>query len=307
MQFFHILRSPRWAWSENAQHIAEYLTVLDITLFLTGCLLWVAVYVVIVRNVFRYHFVEMPAVIGASNLSWEFIWSWIYYTVMGHLFTIAYRMWFFVDVFIFASLLKYGWKQGFPPQVIRVFKPMMFFALFATGALWYSYVAGGHNDHGIGNITAYAGNLFISALYLFQLARMKDVRALSPAISWLKMLGTGLITVFMYRVFVMSPRPCEPLPDGVNASAPCEGLVVNAQHLAANPTGYLEAAPDYFVLWMGLICLALDIYYIVRLRARRAEQAAGIPGVPALDEPGPIGNPAYHLHDQPPTPQGMQR
>ena len=55
-----------------------------------------------------------------------------------------------------------------------------------------------------------------------------------------------------------------------------KGSKVKSAALAADPTGYLEAAPDYFVLWMGLICLALDIYYIVRLRARRAEQAAGI-------------------------------
>jgi hypothetical protein len=45
---------------------------------------------------------------------------------------------------------------------------------------------------------------------------------------------------------------------------------------------------DPLVIIMGITLWTLDMFYIFWLRRRRAAQAAGIEGVPLLDDPSPV-------------------
>ena len=53
----------------------------------------------------------------------------------------------------------------------------------------------------IGAITAYCDNLVIAVTYVYMLGRLTDVRGLSVAVAWLKGIGTGMNTIFMFRQF----------------------------------------------------------------------------------------------------------
>ncbi|MBI5512966.1 MAG: hypothetical protein HY909_04315 [Deltaproteobacteria bacterium] len=226
--------------------------------FFVGCGLWAVLYVIIIRNSLKYKFIEMPMIALAASISWEFIWAWFYKTNMGHLAQFTYRLWFVVDIGLFVLLWLYGHKQGWAEAIRKNFRPALVFSVACWILFFFTYPVSDSNqfaypgryrtDHYIGAITAYVDNLVISAAYIFQLARMRDVRAMSPWVAWLKGIGTGLNTVFMFIVFTK----------------------------------------DYLLQSMGLVVLILDLVYILWLRERRKAQAAGIEGVPRLDSLEPV-------------------
>lgn len=220
----------------------------ELPFFFVGCGFWAIAYIVIIRNALKYKFVEMPAIAGAANISWELVWSFLLATNMGKLAEHTYKVWFVTDIAIFAALWFWGHKQGWAPSMRRNFRFLFVTAILFSGLYFLTYSSAGRHDHFIGSVTAYADNVLISVTYLFQLARLKDVRGMSPAVSWLKMIGTGLNTIFMMIVFPNDP----------------------------------------FVWGMGISLWTLDMLYIFWLRQRRAEQAAGIEGVPRLDDLSPV-------------------
>lgn len=227
-------------------------TPVELALFCFGCWLWVVVYIVIIRDLRRYEFVGMPALAGAGNIGWEFVWSFIYRTDMGLVADYAYKAWFLIDVYIFWKILQYGHKQGWAPSIRKVFKPMTVGAAVLFGLLIYLYRASGHQDYAIGAITAYLDNFLMSVLFLFMLSRLDDVRALAPSVAWMKMIGTGTNTVFMF----------------------------------------LRYPADSFLHALGVGLFVCDVIYIVWLRRKRQAQARGIPGIPPLDSREPVAVPA---------------
>lgn len=221
----------------------------ELPFFFVGCGIWAIAYFVIIRNALRYQFVEMPAIAGAANIAWEFVWSFLLATNMGKFAEYTYKVWFLTDIAIFLTLWTWGEKQGWAPPMRRHFRALLVVSIVFLGIYFRAYHTAGRVDHDIGSVTAYADNVIISVTYLFQLARLKDVRGMSPTVSWMKMVGTGLNTIFMILVF-----PSDPLVYG-----------------------------------MGITLWTLDMFYIFWLRQRRAAQAAGIEGVPRLDDPSPVG------------------
>ena len=226
-------------------------TPFQLFLFCGGCWLWVVAYFLIIRSARKYQFLEMPMIAGAANLGWETAYGLYWGTNMGKLALYAYKAWLLVDVAIVYYLYKYGDKQGWSPQMRRNFKPMLvlwsflFFALFGTYPL-------DHNDHRIGAITAYADNLIISFTYIYMLGRLTDVRGLSTWVAWLKGIGTGMNTIFMFRQF----------PE------------------------------DLFLHILGVTIAVGDATYIYMLYQRRKWQRENPePHVPQLDAPGAVGYP----------------
>lgn len=227
-------------------------TPFQLLLFCFGCWLWVVAYIVIIRDFRRYKFVGMPAFAGAANIGWEFVWTFVFATNMGLIAKYAYHAWFIIDIYIFWAIVQYGNKQGWAPSIKRVYKPMIILAAIASGWLFYIYRASGHQDYEIGAITAYLDNFFMSVFFLFLLSRMTDVRGLALSVGWMKMIGTGTNTVFMLSRF---------------------------------PT-------DHFLHSLGIGLFICDAIYVIWLKKKRAAQAAGIPGIPALDSREPVEAPA---------------
>lgn len=233
--------------SASLVNCADY-TPFELLLFCFGCWLWVVCYVVLIRDIRRYKFVGIPAFSGAGNIGWEFVWTFLYATDMGKIADWAYKAWFAIDIYIFWKLVQYGDKQGWAPAIRRVYKPMILFAGAVLGLLYYLFQASGHVDYPIGAATAYIDNFTMSVLYLFLLSRLTDVRGLAPSIGWMKMIGTGTNTVFMF----------------------------------------LHFPHDRFIHVLGVGLFICDVIYVAWLSKKREAQRRGIPGIPALDSREPV-------------------
>ncbi|MCB1049998.1 MAG: hypothetical protein KDC71_05310 [Acidobacteria bacterium] len=164
------------------------------SLFLAGCVLWVVVYVLVIKKIRQRQFVEIPLIGVTANIGWEFIWSFIFQPDMGKLVLIGYAAWFFLDCYIFYSLLKYGYKQLQTPALIKHSKLLIVGLTIAWAAIIITLETSGY-DTPIGTISAYWDNLVFSAAYVLLALTLNDKTLLSKAAGWCKGLGTGLISI----------------------------------------------------------------------------------------------------------------
>jgi hypothetical protein len=165
--------------------------------FLVGCALWVVVYVIYIRDAIKYRLAEMPMFAGAGNLAWEFLWGFAFRPDMGLLIVYGYRAWFFLDVFIFFLLVRHGAWQLARPELRRHFVSLSVGSVLFWLVAYYFFIGEGY-DTPIGANSAYIAQIFISVLYLLQVYCTHDIRKYSWPVVWLRSLGSGLTTVFMY-------------------------------------------------------------------------------------------------------------
>lgn len=177
-------------------------TPLELTVFCTGCFLWIVVYYFTLRAIYRIQFVEIPVVTVWGNIVWEFLWSWVFTPDMGSLITWGYRIWFFMDCCIVYNTFRYGSKQVGPVPIRRHFRVVSVLGLLAWLPLLYFYID--RYDAPISHMGAYSGyllNILISALYITQALRINDWTLFSYPTAWCKGVGTLLISVFCFLHF----------------------------------------------------------------------------------------------------------
>lgn len=165
----------------------------------TGCLFWLITYTALIISIFKKKFVEMPFVIGAGNIAWEFVWSFIAHPTTGRFYAMSYQGCFFLDVFIFWMMFKYGAKQIEVPLVKKYFKLVLIGLLIIWLPLNYFYVVQGY-DTPVGANSGYILSLFISLLYPLLLLRNTPTN-FSPVVAWAKFIGTGCVTVSMFLMY----------------------------------------------------------------------------------------------------------
>ena len=164
-----------------------------------GCLFWVVTYAALLREIIVKKFVEMPFLIAAGNLAWEFIWSFFYHPNTGKLFSLSYQGAFVLDVFIFYFILKYGYKQINIREIQKHFKWVALGLLAMWIPLNYFFVAQGF-DTNIGANSGYILNVIISLLYPILLLR-SNPQYFSKTVAWCKFIGTGCISVSMFLIY----------------------------------------------------------------------------------------------------------
>lgn len=169
----------------------------DIVLILTGTLLWIVAYFYIIRNAIRNKFVEMPAPAAASNLSWEFVWGFLLFTDLGMLFQWGLRIWFFMDVFIFLLVLKYGAKQMFNSITEKNFKWIEITLLAFWVPIFYYFYHEGY-DTGMGAISAYMITIIMATLFNIFFLNSKYKQFYSMEVAVLKGIGNTLMSVFVF-------------------------------------------------------------------------------------------------------------
>jgi len=172
-------------------------TVPQLILFAGGCLMWVAAYVLIIRNARRYRAMDMAVVAVCSNFAWEALWSWAFRTDMGWFLVWTYRAWFFLDIYIFWLTLRYGASQAAVPALARRFRPATVATLAGFAIVYYFFIAEGH-DTRIGANSAYIAQLLVSGPGLILLLKNPALTGLSFNVAWLRSFGTAANTVFMY-------------------------------------------------------------------------------------------------------------
>jgi hypothetical protein len=166
-----------------------------------GCLLWVVAYVIYIRNILRYKYVEMPVFAGCCDVAWEFVWSFLATNRMGMLFQAANVVWFFLDAgFIFSyGVLAFGSKQLTIPQLQRrsVFVPICLGIALMAGVATYQLHAQGL-DNEVGGRAAYLIQLSISFLYIPLMLRQTTLEHFSFTANWTRAAGSALVVVFFF-------------------------------------------------------------------------------------------------------------
>jgi hypothetical protein len=173
-------------------------TPVELGLFGAGCLMWVIVYIIYVKQIARDRFVEMPFIAASSNFAWEIVWGFGFDPDMGLLIVWGNRAWALLDVYIFFwGIVRFGRWQSPTPLIQRFFPALVIGSAAAWMCLYYFFVAAGY-DTPIGAHSAYVAQVMISLFYVGLISRARRVEQFSQAVLWLRTMGTGLITVFMF-------------------------------------------------------------------------------------------------------------
>jgi hypothetical protein len=182
---------------ENLVNTRDYSTV-ELLLFGVGCYMWVVVYALYIREIHRGQCIGMPVFAACSNFAWEIVWGVIPpSTDMGPLLVWAYRAWFFLDLYIIYGVYRFGSAQIVTPTLTKFFKPVVIATVAGMTVLYYFFKSGGY-DTPIGATSAYIAQMFISVLYFILLLRHQKLVWQSLPISWLRTVGTGLNTIFLF-------------------------------------------------------------------------------------------------------------
>ncbi|QBC44555.1 transmembrane-type terpene cyclase [Iodobacter fluviatilis] len=185
------------AWFNTVSVDGSFYTPLQLGLFAVGCLLWVVAYALILLQAKQHRAVEMAVIAAASNLAWEFVWGVLLRTDMGAFLVWTYRAWLIFDLFIFWQVLQLGFGQ-FTNEIFKqhyqkiVWTSVVFFIL----VYWSMTLAG--IDTPTGARSAYICQFIISLLCMILLIQQPSAVGYAWSIAWLRTLGTGLISIYMY-------------------------------------------------------------------------------------------------------------
>ncbi|MFT7652244.1 MAG: hypothetical protein ACI9ON_000376 [Limisphaerales bacterium] len=172
--------------------------------YLGGFFLWGAAYVVIIRNILRDRFVEVPIIAVCGNITWEFLWGFYFENDMGRLLTLFYIGGALLDTFILYSLFRYGYKQVSTEAVRAVLKPLIVLSLFSWTLLYLGFKNSGY-DLPLGSNSAYIVNVVMSVLYMLFALHFAKIELFSITAGWLKGIGTAMIAVFVYITYTDNP------------------------------------------------------------------------------------------------------
>ena len=164
-----------------------------------GFLFWAVVYIETIRGIKRNNLVEIPIIVCAMDISWEFSWAFLLDNDFGILFTIGCTIWFFLNCFINFGVLIYGKKLVTNLWIKENFYYPYFFIIISSGFITYFFKTSGI-DNGLGLISAYLINIVISSTYLYQLISFPHYinNGFKISIGWSKFIGTGAISVFCF-------------------------------------------------------------------------------------------------------------
>ena len=179
-------------------------TLTEIVVIIAGTMLWNFLYLIIIRNSFKLKFVEMPLVVATANLAWEFLWGFVFTTDLGLLFVWGLRIWFFLDLLIFYHVVMYGYKQLRLPLLIQYSKPIIILGTIAWGFVWYFFIKEGY-DTSMGATSAYIITVMISSFYITLFLHHQPKEDFSYANAWLKLVGTGCMSAFMWLHYPEKP------------------------------------------------------------------------------------------------------
>jgi hypothetical protein len=181
-------------WFLSFFNLQKY-DILELALFGLGFVSWVIAYYFILKDNKKYGICEMPMMMAAANIAWEFSWSFLFKSDLGVFFTWGCRAWFFMDIFINRAAYMNGLKL-----VTNKF-------LTATYGMWYVvsligwfciviFMCIDHDDNELGVVSALLINVVMSSLYVYQLLNYPQLRGkgFSVAAGWFKMIGTGSIS-----------------------------------------------------------------------------------------------------------------
>jgi len=155
---------------------------------------WTLVYLLIIRLGFREKTYGMPIPALCANVSWEFIFSFMYRHDPPQ--NYVNIVWFLFDLVIVFQTLRFG-RVVFARQ--ELFYPAFALALLTSfsGILAISYEFADWD----GKYAAFGQNLMMSILFVSMLLKRPDLRGQSIYIAVLKLVGTLLPSILFFLKF----------------------------------------------------------------------------------------------------------
>ena len=160
-------------------------------------LFWTITYILIIRRSWRDKTYGMPLVAICANISWEFIYSFVYPHPQPQLF-IDY-LWLLLDLGILLFYLRFGKKEFTSKLSPSLFLPTFLFTL-GFSALTILLISQEFKEY-IGIYAAFAQNLVMSILFIHLFLKREDAAGQSLYIALCKMIGTVFPSLLFYLYF----------------------------------------------------------------------------------------------------------
>ena len=163
-------------------------------------LFWTLTYILIIKRGFQDKALGMPLVALCANISWEFIFSFIYPHAPPQYY--VNLVWFLFDVVILFQALKFG-----PSEFNRSLPSKLFYPAFALGlatSFCAVYFLTDELKDFDGKYAAFGQNLMMSLLFISMLLKRNSVDGQSIYIALFKMIGTLLPSILFYLLFPTS-------------------------------------------------------------------------------------------------------
>ena len=162
-------------------------------ILVAGGVFWILTYIFIISKGFKDKTYGMPLIALCANISWEFIFSFIFPHMPPQLF-INY-LWFGLDSIIVIQFLKYGKKEFLYLSSKRLYSIFLVLLGAEFSIILVSGITIGEYK---GVYSAFGQNLVMSILFIIMLFKRNSLRGQSIYIAIFKMLGTALTSLHYY-------------------------------------------------------------------------------------------------------------
>lgn len=160
-------------------------------------LLWSIVYILIINQGFRDKTIGMPMVALCANISWEFIFSFIY--PHKGLQGIIDIIWFTLDIIIVLQYINFGRKEFEKNISVKFFYLMFLLSMVFSFSIIIATVLEFKDFEG--RYAAFAQNLMMSVLFISLLLKRGNTKGQSIYIAIFKMIGSFLPALAFYFYF----------------------------------------------------------------------------------------------------------
>jgi len=162
-------------------------------ILVAGGIFWILTYIFIISKGFKDKTYGMPLIALCANMSWEFIFSFIFPHTPPQLF-INY-LWFGLDSIIVIQFFKYG-KNEF--SYLSSKKLYFMFIVLLVSEFSIILISGITIGKFKGVYSAFGQNVFMSILFIIMFFKRNSLRGQSIYIAVFKMLGTDLTSIHYY-------------------------------------------------------------------------------------------------------------
>lgn len=174
------------------------MNLLWLTILQSGMgLCWSIVYILIIKQGYRDKTTGMPMAALCANISWEFIFSFIY--PHGGLQEIIDIIWFTLDVIIMFQFIKFGRKEFEKTLPSVLFYPAFFITMVFSFSIILATIPELNDVQG--RYAAFSQNLMMSVLFISLIVKRGNTKGQSIYIAIFKMIGSFLPAIALYIYF----------------------------------------------------------------------------------------------------------
>ncbi|MDB5262705.1 MAG: hypothetical protein JWQ14_1986 [Adhaeribacter sp.] len=167
------------------------------SLLIGSGIFWTLTYLFILRRSYKDKYYGMPMLALAANLSWEFIFAFVFPHPYPQ--RITNFIWLSFDLGLMVQYFYYG-RKDFPRNLPQSLFYQVFLLSLLFSALIIAFLSLELKEY-VGYYAAFGQNLLMSVLFIQLLLKRNNVSGQSLYIALFKMIGTILASITFYLYF----------------------------------------------------------------------------------------------------------